>query len=244
MCTDRPQSVILQFRDMNADLGRRILIVERERDLSELWASALEHPLVRCTEALDPSHGLGLARTSPFDLWLVDANLPRSGTQMLVSQRPESSRLLLVSSDQDFRERDAFAMGAVGLLHKPFSLDLLREGVFRLLELDVSKSERVHPRRAVQLPVHIHHSGLGFGLEGQVLNVSKGGLFVLSPSPFVEQAQVLDFAIQTPQGDLLGGQGEVRWVRRSRESALLSGFGLQFKDLAPKTQSWIEGLSL
>jgi hypothetical protein len=149
-----------------------------------------------------------------------------------------------VSSDQDFKEKEAFALGAIGLLHKPFSFDILREGVLRLLEVDVTRFDRVHPRKALQMPVHIHHAGLGFGLEGQVLNVSRGGLFILSPSPFVEAAQVLDFTIEAPEGVLLGGQGEVRWVRRSRESALLSGFGLSFKELSPKTQSWIDHLGL
>ncbi|MEC5319828.1 response regulator [Brenneria populi subsp. brevivirga] len=86
--------------------------------------------------AADGEKALQLARQQPFDLMLLDINMPKlSGEDTLRALRAGGSRLpvLMVSGHNGEQTRRHFLeLGASGFLEKPLALPALRTALARL----------------------------------------------------------------------------------------------------------------
>jgi DNA-binding response OmpR family regulator len=100
------------------------LIVDDESGLREVLARVLTSAGYEVTSAATASAGLRSALTEPFDLMLLDLNLPdltgEQVMQVILDSQPEA-RILVLSAAPDPRRRvGVLVAGAVDYLAKPF----------------------------------------------------------------------------------------------------------------------------
>jgi|SRR5215471_1872460 len=151
----------------------RVLVVEDERKLANVLASALSTEQYEVTTTFDGDEGLARATTEAFDAVVLDLMLPgRSGLEILqaVRQRRIPTPVLILTARDGVDDRVlGLDLGADDYLVKPFALPellarvraLVRRGrpaqVFRLaaadLELDVATRSAVRGDRLLDLTV-------------------------------------------------------------------------------------------
>ena len=110
----------------------RALIVDDSRFMRGVLRALLEEMGMECEEAADGQAGIDwLAKDEPFDLALVDWNMPvMNGLEMLQKMRAlgyTDTKVLMVTTEaeHDFIER-ALDAGADEYLMKPFDDEALR----------------------------------------------------------------------------------------------------------------------
>jgi DNA-binding NarL/FixJ family response regulator len=124
------------------DTNKKVLVVD-DHDLVRFGTSMLLESLteVRCEitqcRSLDDAR-TALAEKGPFDLVLLDLNLPDAkglqGLRTLLDQFPEVSFAMLTGTQDEFVIRQAQAMGAVGYLLKSWTPDRLKQALQSLLK--------------------------------------------------------------------------------------------------------------
>ena len=122
---------------------KKILLVE-DHDLIRFGTSMLLESLddVKCT--ITPCRSIDEARTAlrdtgPFDLVLLDLNLPDAkglqGLRTLLDEFPKLHCAMLTGTQDEFVIRQAQAMGAIGYLLKSWTPDRLKQALRSLLQL-------------------------------------------------------------------------------------------------------------
>ncbi len=157
-------------------LVRRVLVVDRDRDV----LSAAESLLVPRGFEIDafqtPERALRAFRTHSYDLVLAAARMPRGdGLEFtaLVRELPGVENLPIVLMDERFSElqkREAIAAGAVGYFRKPLTWSEIGARMADLLDrTNLRRFERLEAR----LPVH-NETGDGAVVE-LTKQVARGG---------------------------------------------------------------------
>ena len=128
-----------------------ILVVDDEPPMRKLLSSSLKASGYAVREAADGSEALKLIDEHPFDLLLLDVNMPGpNGLQVLQALRRSADMTVLILSGRG-RERDkveALDLGADDYLIKPFGIAELLARVKVLLRRGTHA-----PRRACQWSV-------------------------------------------------------------------------------------------
>ncbi len=102
----------------------KILIVEDEQDIRELYSEILREEGYEVTEAWDGQVGLKEALSGKFDLILLDIMLPKvDGLHILkeIKKKPELSKtpvILLTNLGADAVIKEAFTLGAEAYIIK------------------------------------------------------------------------------------------------------------------------------
>ena len=128
-----------------------ILLVEDDPSVRHLATRVLERTGYTVRAARDAYEALTLtdATCSGIDLVVSDVRMPGpSGLEALALLRDtlRASAILVVTAFPDVMvKRDAFAVGAVDVLEKPFELDELRDAAVRLVTGGVKKRDTVAP---------------------------------------------------------------------------------------------------
>ena len=111
--------------------GKKILIVEDERDMAELVAMRLQREHHDVTVAYDGREGLDRVRCDPPDLVLLDIMLPgMSGTDVLRELRSDPRTasvpvIMLTARTEDVDVVVGLQLGADDYVTKPFSMSVL-----------------------------------------------------------------------------------------------------------------------
>lgn len=98
--------------------GKKLLIVEDEQDIRELYSEILRDEGYEVTEAWDGEVGLKTALSGRFDIILLDVMLPKiDGLRILkeIKKKPELSKIpviLLTNLGADAVIKEAFTLGA------------------------------------------------------------------------------------------------------------------------------------
>ena len=98
--------------------GKKLLIVEDEQDIRELYSEILREEGYEVIEAWDGQVGLKEALSGKFDLILLDIMLPKiDGLHILkeIKKKPELSKIpiiLLTNLGADAVIKEAFTLGA------------------------------------------------------------------------------------------------------------------------------------
>lgn len=103
----------------------RLLIIEDDREISEMLCGFLETEAYEVTTAADGEEGLKKLKEVPFDLILLDLMLPRlSGLEVLKTLRRESTVPVIIMSAKDTDSDIALGLGlgADDYITKPFSV--------------------------------------------------------------------------------------------------------------------------
>ena len=119
------------------DTDRRILIVDDEAAIRELFAACLASRYA-CVTASNVDEALMLLASGPFALVIADVLMPgRSGVELLrevTSRYPDTAIIMASAVDRTQRVLDAVRLGAYDYLIKPCDMDVLELCVERALE--------------------------------------------------------------------------------------------------------------
>jgi CheY-like chemotaxis protein len=125
----------------------RVLVVDDDAEMRVLLRRILESDGHRVTESDRGTHVLAAVRDAPFDLIVLDKEMPEmTGLDVLPLLRREFPRmpvLLITAFGGRQAEASALRLGATRYLEKPFRLSQFREVVDGLLASPPSES-RAH----------------------------------------------------------------------------------------------------
>lgn len=105
-------------------MSKKILIVEDEQDVREIYAQVLREDGYEVTEAWDGERGLGEALSGGYDLILLDIMLPKvDGLQILraIKAKEELARVpvvLLTNLGTEAVIKEGFGLGAASYVIK------------------------------------------------------------------------------------------------------------------------------
>ena len=150
---------------------KRILIVEDDRALGDGVRLALQHPELEAVLCRTLAEARPALECQPFDLAILDVNLPDgSGLELLRQLRQSSSLpvILLTANDMETDIVTGLESGADDYITKPFSLAVLRARVNAQLRRGEPAADRV------DLPPFSFDFGLmEFRKDGVLIELSK-----------------------------------------------------------------------
>jgi response regulator RpfG family c-di-GMP phosphodiesterase len=173
-----------------ADAAQRILIVDDERSIRQFVRAVLEPDGLRCDEAEDGAEALRLASATPYDLVLLDVNMPRlSGLEVLHQLRESpptpNAKIVMFSGQATSDEMAQMLMaGADDYLTKPFSLVQLQGRIQAALRLK-SAQDRTDTLNARLLAVNAQLERSLHSRDGDLASVRQA--LVLALARLVQQ---------------------------------------------------------
>jgi signal transduction histidine kinase len=130
-------AAVLAENDEEAS-DRRILIVDDEAGIREMFAIWLREESYECVTAASADEALAILATDTYALVISDMMMPgRNGVELLreIRSRFSDTAVIMVSGvDRPQRVRDALRVGAFDYLIKPCELDVLTLSVEHALE--------------------------------------------------------------------------------------------------------------
>jgi uncharacterized protein (TIGR02266 family) len=208
-----------------------ILVVDDTPFLRELAAVFL----VRSGRVLTASTGheaLLLARRERPDLILSDLHMPDvTGAELCraIKRDPEledTPFVMLIAGESAQDRALSVRAGADDLLNKPLERTDLTETVARFLRFS---HVRGLPRVEMKVPVTMYTPANQS--RGVVRNLSRGGIFVESPRPLPDQAEVA-LHFQLPDSPFeYTPTARVLWHREAEEPAQGVGMGMRFLEI-------------
>ena len=115
----------------------KILIVDDEEELCNIYKEALEEEGYSITTAQDGKQALAMIKGEHFDLVITDKNMPRmGGVRLLKSIRkldPNLKIVLITAFGGKQSYLNAMELGADEFLNKPFRIDEFKKFVSNML---------------------------------------------------------------------------------------------------------------
>jgi DNA-binding NtrC family response regulator len=131
-----------------------ILVIDDEEEIREGLELLLSSEGYHVTAVGDGDAGLATLQERPFDLLLLDVNLPgRNGLELLKevkARTPELAVILITAYGSIDMARAAFKSGAADYITKPWSNDELLAQVAQAVEGRRLRDENVHLKRALK----------------------------------------------------------------------------------------------
>jgi CheY-like chemotaxis protein len=224
----------------------RILVVEDEALLRMAVVFDFKRRGFQVFEAVNGREAYDLLIQTPVDIVLTDVRMPGGdGIELLErikARDPATPIVMLMTGFADLSLEDALNKGADTVFPKPFDRKALVAIMQEVIQPQKQEwSQRQYQRVATDFEVDIQYGNSPVLVKGRVLNLSRGGMFVVpSGEPAAalpETGTKLSFAlhsnVKTPH--TLESQGTVRHVSAGQESQ--SGFGIDFEEMPEATRS-------
>jgi len=225
----------------------RILIVDDEPDLREIFAQQLKYfGYSKVRTAADGKAAIVAIQAEPIDLLISDTQMPVMDGITLVRRLHQlgihAPIILFASGFGDVEVSEMYDLGAEAILAKP----LRREEFLRCIERALADRSALWqdrmkspPRQSLMTKVEAVNEGLGDGEDsGNILRLGRGGFSVQTRTPLrlgrvqFECALPNSFVDDGPH--TLSGQGMVRWVHRDSHFV-----GIEFVYLDPSCRTWV-----
>lgn len=130
---------------MNELKVRTLLVVDDEPMMLELLSNFLLPMGIAVIQALDTNEALAALSSRNITAVLSDVRMPGfSGLDLLEKVRATGNNIpfaFLTASDEKANLHRALQLGATDFLEKPFDADVLKEVIFKLLEIGVKQQE-------------------------------------------------------------------------------------------------------
>jgi DNA-binding response OmpR family regulator len=133
----------------------RVLVVEDERDLAAAIARGLRDDGIAVDEARDGEEALEKADLAPYDVILLDRDLPRRhGDEVCreLRQQEHPARILMLTAAASVADRiDGLDLGADDYLGKPFDFDELKARIRALARRPSAAQQAVLEAAGIRL---------------------------------------------------------------------------------------------
>jgi response regulator of citrate/malate metabolism len=131
---------LLTMSEMNR---KNILILETDRDVSELFARAIEvRRDCKCYLATGEEEAADLMQDIPFDLALVDLGIAMEGDFRILKKIKRMFPEIIVIIDAYLHQKEyvnrALSLGAQGYLFKPIKVDAFRKKIEQFFHMTSS----------------------------------------------------------------------------------------------------------
>jgi DNA-binding NtrC family response regulator len=129
--------------------GKTILVVDDEKNIRLALSRALEELGRPVAAAVNGEDALQQLESGDVGIMLLDLKMPgMDGLEVLrrvASARPEVRVIIITAHGTVPNAVDAMKLGAADFIQKPFSSDEVRQVVRRVLESDLTNSDRRPP---------------------------------------------------------------------------------------------------
>jgi two-component system, OmpR family, response regulator len=119
---------------------KRVLVADDTKNIRSLVCKCLQMEGYEAQEAVDGRQALELLSSKTFDLAFLDIKMPgMSGTEVLKAVRAQGNNtpVIIITAYATVKNAvECTQMGAVAYLHKPFTVDKLRNVLAELKETD------------------------------------------------------------------------------------------------------------
>jgi CheY-like chemotaxis protein len=223
----------------------RILIVDDETTLRELLATRFSIFGFQVETANDGLEAWGKISTDPqIKIVVTDLSMPGLTGQELLkkckSANTESPKIFTITGRADWSEELLLALGAEGVLQKPFDARTLLN-ITRNSLLSVTERLKIAPSTKPSITLRREFSSV---LEaGADLAIGRGGVFLRTRQEQIPEIG-LNLGLDLRLGELiLEGCGVVRW-RRQEFTPHCSQVGVELLHLTPESlktfENWIQ----
>lgn len=223
-----------------------ILVVDDEPALRKALVFDFKRKGFQVLDASNGKEAFEIVKTQKIDLILTDVRMPGGdGIELLdkvKEQNPMIPVVMFITGFADLSLDEAYNKGADAVFTKPFDRKSLMAAVMRVT---IEKSQlwgvRNSDRLAVEFTITLQFSELGTAVQGKVLNIGRGGMFVALKAPFPKVENKVTFHIQFEQGSPqeISGSGIVRWIRTQLLTDHPTGCGIEFEYLSDQSRDHI-----
>ncbi len=223
-----------------------VLVVDDEAALKKALVFDFKRKGYRVLEAGNGKEAFDVLSRENVDIVLSDIRMPGGdGVELLGRIRERHAEIpivLFLTGFADISLEEALDRGVAAVFPKPFDRKLLAQSVANLI---LSREERWTPESDASVTtdcrITLSFPNLNKAVEGQMLNIGRGGMFVTIKdfSPVV--GSLTSFCIRFDSGNLqlIEGSGTVRWVREQKNGDLPPGCGIEFKFLGESSRKQV-----
>lgn len=223
-----------------------ILLVDDEVGLRMAMAYDFKKRGFKVLEAACGRDAFEIVKSAKIDLVITDMRMPDGdGVELLDKIKelnPEIPVVIFVTGFSDLPLEDAYDKGADAVFSKPFDRKALMEIVIRVtLSREGKWDNRSSERLSSEFKIELYLPELGVAIQGKVLNIGRGGMFVSLQNNFPKIKGKVEFCIAFDHGmpKKIDGCGVVRWVRANGSDAKPSGCGIEFEHLSDQSRKQV-----
>lgn len=215
-----------------------ILVVDDEAGLRKALAFDFKRRGFNVLDAGCGNDAFEIVRNNRIHVVLSDVRMPNGdGIELLDKIKaidPEIPVVMFITGFADLSLEDAYNKGADAVFSKPFDR---KEVIATVIKAIKSKEElwgaRKHERIEANFDIKLTFPELNLAIQGKILNLGRGGMFVALQGKFPTVSSKAAFHIQFNQGtpQKIDGNGIVRWIRTQHAENHPSGCGIEFEHL-------------
>jgi len=217
---------------------KKILVVDDDELLRRVLVSDFARRGYEVCEAGDGAQALEWLARKSFDLVISDVKMPKmDGAELLTTIREiyqEVPVFIFVTGFTEMSLEEAYNKGACALFSKPFNRQNFLKAVEWNLLPTLERWKEPIPRLSTDFRIEMTLKNTNQTVQGQMLNIGRGGMFVSMEAPFPAVGETLEFHIffNHAAAIQLSGQGIIRWVRSQSSSGRSGGCGIEFLNFA------------
>lgn len=223
-----------------------ILVVDDEESLRKAIIFDFKRKGFVVTGAENGTQAFEIVKNNRIDVVLTDVRMPGGdGIELLDKVKalnPELPVVMFITGFADITLDEAYDRGVDAVFAKPFDRKALLAAVLRTMgDKDEKWSSRTAERIETDLNIVLHFSDLGMAVEGNVMNVGRGGIFVSLKDKFPTAESKVSFDIKFGGGQpgRLQGNGIVRWIRIQENPGRPAGCGIEFEYLSDDSRKQV-----
>ncbi len=223
-----------------------VLIVEDEDLLRNAIAFIFKRRRFTILEARNGKEAFDIVTTNQVDVILTDVRMPGGdGIELLDRVKaihPTLPIVMFITEFSDMSHEEAYNRGADAVFSKPFDQKNLFEAVLKIIgDRESVWNSRKSERLPCEFNFHLQLPGIGTAIEGRILNIGRGGVFVKLEGPLPSVGTLVSFDIHFESGTLssISGTGIVRWIRKDHTPSMPSGFGVEFETLSDTSRQQV-----
>jgi CheY-like chemotaxis protein len=223
-----------------------ILVVDDEAPLRKAIMFDFERRGFKVLGAACGNEAFEVIKNNKIQVVLSDVRMPNGdGVELLDKIKaidPEIPVVMFITGFADLTSEDAYNKGADAIFAKPFDRKELIGSVIRALkskqeQWGVKESERIE----TTFDIKLSFPGLSSAINGKVLNLGRGGMFIALAGQIPAVSAKAKFHIEFEEGSprKIEGYGIVRWVRGQSLEQSSRGCGIEFEYLSDETRDQV-----
>jgi CheY-like chemotaxis protein len=233
---------------MGAAEDFQILIVDDEPELREILTFDFEtagYDVVVAENSQDAQKVL--SSHSKVKAIVSDIRMPNGdGVHLLRSiqdwKRDNNIVLVFLTGYADLSIDEAYELGADGFLAKPFNRRNLISTIERLLTPSQERWSKPSPLVDASkiFTKKLIFESFDQANQTHKFNLGRGGAFIADDKyPKIDEFMVFEIEFKDGGFSPLKGQGTVRWVRKTGDGLLPTGYGIEFQSLDDNSRKQI-----